>query len=196
LAEPTGGNRDLVGDRFNNRLKYKDLSMNAQNQPQAFEVNQTEAPAYWGVGILWIMLATAEDTNGEYSCIEQLIPRGAGPGPHIHELADETFYIMEGEMTFIVEDKPIKGTAGSFVSIPRGTKHAFQIDSDTVRLLNTYVPAGFEHAIMATSVPAQARTLPPGGVTFPDQAEAVRALDKAVENYPAAKTTYLEGFAG
>ncbi len=170
--------------------------MNTRNKPQAFEVNHTEGRAYWGVGILWIMLATAEDTNGEYSCIEQLIPRGAGPGPHIHDLADETFYIMEGEMTFFVEDKPIKGTAGSFVAIPRGTKHAFQIDSDTVRLLNTYVPAGFEYAIIATSVPAEARTLPPSTVSFPDQAEAVRALEKAVEKYPAAKTTYLEGFAG
>ncbi|MBA3923102.1 MAG: quercetin 2,3-dioxygenase [Nostocaceae cyanobacterium] len=170
--------------------------MNAQNKPQAFQVNHAEGRAYWGVGILWIMLATAEDTNGEYSCIEQLIPRGAGPGPHIHEAADETFYIMEGEMTFFVDDKPIKGTAGSFVAIPRGTKHAFQIDSDTVRLLNTYVPAGFEYAIMATAVLAETRTLPPGPVSFPDQEEAVRALEKAVENYPAAKTTYLEGFAG
>jgi mannose-6-phosphate isomerase-like protein (cupin superfamily) len=56
------------------------------------------------------MLATAENTDGEYSCIEELIPRGAEPGPHIHELADETFYIMEGEMTFFVDDKPIKPT--------------------------------------------------------------------------------------
>jgi hypothetical protein len=51
-------------------------------------------------------------------------------------------------------------------------------------------------AIMATSVPAAARTLPPSLVSFPDQEEAVRALEKAVENYPAAKATYLEGFAG
>ena len=170
--------------------------MKPQSKPQAFEVNNTEGRAYWGVGILWIMLATAEDTNGEYSCIEQLIPRGAGPGPHIHELADETFYIMEGEMTFFVDDKPIRGIAGSFVAIPRGTKHAFKVDSETVRLLNTYVPAGFEHALMATSVPAEARTLPPASIPFPDQEEAVRALEKVVESYPAAKTIYLEGFAG
>ena len=170
--------------------------MNAQNQPQAFEVNHDRGTAYWGVDILWIMLATAEDTNGEYSCIEQLIPRGAGPGPHIHELADETFYIMEGEMTFFVNDKPIKGTAGSFVAIPRGTKHAFKIDSETVRLLNTYVPAGFEHALMATSVPAQARTLPPPSIPFPNLEQAKQALERVTQQYPTAKTIYLEGFAG
>lgn len=112
--------------------------MNPQNKPQAFEVNNAGGGAYWGLGILWIMLATAEDTGGQYSCIEQLVPHGPAAGPHIHEAADETFYILEGEATFFVEDQPIKATAGSFVSIPRGTKHAFQVDSETVQLLNTY----------------------------------------------------------
>ena len=32
--------------------------MNSQNKPQAFEVNNTEGRAYWGMGILWSMLAT------------------------------------------------------------------------------------------------------------------------------------------
>ncbi|MEH2408077.1 hypothetical protein [Nostoc sp.] len=40
--------------------------MNSQNKPQAFEVNNAEGRANWGMGILWIMLATAEDTNGAY----------------------------------------------------------------------------------------------------------------------------------
>jgi quercetin dioxygenase-like cupin family protein len=141
--------------------------MNEQNKPQAFEVNNTEGRAYWGMGILWTILATAEDTNGAYSCIEELIPRGPSAAPHIHEAADESFYIIEGEMTFFIEDQRIKATAGSFVSVPRGTKHAFQIDSETVRLTNTYVPAGFEHIIMATTIPAQARTLPPASTPLP-----------------------------
>ncbi|WP_193194529.1 quercetin 2,3-dioxygenase [Nostoc sp. MG11] len=167
--------------------------MTAQNKPQAFQVNSTEGRAYWGMGILWIMLATAEDTDGQYSCIEELIPQGPAAPDHIHEAADETFYIMEGEATFFVEDQPIKATAGSFVSIPRGTKHAFQIDSETVRLLNTYVPAGFEYTIMATTVPAEARTLPPT-VSFPNQEQVSQALEQVIQKYPAAKTNFLQSF--
>lgn len=71
-------------------------------------------------------------------------------------------------MTFFIEDRPLRAIAGSFVSVPRGTKHAFQIDSGTVRLINTYVPAGFEHIIMATTIPAQARTLPPASIPLPE----------------------------
>jgi hypothetical protein len=35
--------------------------MNTQNKPQAFEVNNTAGRAYWEMGILWTMLATAVD---------------------------------------------------------------------------------------------------------------------------------------
>ncbi len=170
--------------------------MNAQNKPQAFQVNNTEGRVYWGMGILWTMLATAEDTNGVYSCIEELIPQGPAAPPHIHEAADETFYIIEGEATFFVEDQPIKATTGSFVSIPRGTKHAFQIDSETVRLLNTYVPAGFEYMIMATTVPAQARTLPPASIPLPEPEQSNRTMEQILQKYPAARTNFLRGYEG
>lgn len=145
--------------------------MSVQNKPQAFEVSNTEARAYWGMGILWIMLATAEDTSGTYSCIEELIP--------------------QGEAIFFVEDQPVKATAGLFVSIPRGTKHAFQIDSKTVRLLNTYVPAGFEQMIMATTVPAEARTLPPASMSLPEREQSDRTMEQIFQKYPAAKTNFL-----
>ncbi len=73
--------------------------MNAQNKLQAFEVNNTEGRAYWGMGILWTMLATAEDTNGAYSCIEQVIPQGPAAPPHIHEAADETLDLLRESRT-------------------------------------------------------------------------------------------------
>jgi len=170
--------------------------MNPPNNSQTFEVNNTKGRVYWGMGILWTMLATAEDTNGAYSCIEELIPQGPAAPPHIHEAADETFYILEGEATFFVEDQPIKATAGSFVSIPRGTKHAFQIDSETVRLLNTYVPAGFEYMIMATTVPAEARTLPPASMPLPEREQSNLTMDQIIQKYPAAKTNFLQGYEG
>ncbi len=132
--------------------------MNAQNQPQAFEINNSKGRAYWGMGILWTMLATAEDTDGKYSCIED--------------------------------------RAGSFVSVPRGTKHAFQIDSETVRLINTYVPAGFKHIIMATTVPAQARTLPPASMPLPELEQTNEAMAEVIKKYPAAKTNFLQGYDG
>ena len=99
-------------------------------------------------------------------------------------------------MTFFIEDRPIQATAGSFVSVPCGTKHAFQIDSETVRLINTYVPAGFEHIIMATTVPAQARTLPPAAMPLPELEQTNEAMAEVIKKYPAAKTNFLQGYDG
>ena len=64
-----------------------------------------EAPAYWMQGILWTMLADAEDTGGRWSMMEQLLPQGSGPPPHKHLWSDETFYILDGTITFLIEDE-------------------------------------------------------------------------------------------
>ena len=58
-----------------------------------------DAPARWFIDILWILLATGEDTGGQYSVIEQYMPPGAGPSAHVHPFSDEAFYVMTGEIT-------------------------------------------------------------------------------------------------
>ena len=169
--------------------------MSSSTTPQAFVLSRETAPAYWSQGILWIMLATHEDTGGNYSLIEELIPQGPAAPPHIHENADEMFYLLDGEATFFTgeENAPIKAGVGSMVYIPRGTRHSFQIDTPTSRLLNSYTPAGFEHQIIALALPATERVLPPAAPPF-DPAEAARfaqVIAEVVAKYPSAKTTNL-----
>ncbi len=158
-------------------------------EASAYTRNRVDAPSYWTMGILWIMLATSAETGGTYSLIEELIPQGLAAPPHRHEEADEMFYILEGEATFFVDSTPIKALPGSVVAIPRGTKHSFQIDSPVARLLNTYTPAGFEHTIIALSEIATEQTLPPGPTAPPDMAQHAETLRRVVEQYPAARTT-------
>ena len=161
------------------------------------EVNRDEAPAYWAVGILWTILADHESTDGQTSWMEELIPHGPSAPPHIHVAADEMFYILEGEATFLVgeEETPVKGRPGSWVTIPRGTRHSFSIDSETCLLLNGYTPAGFEHQIRAMARPAEARTLPPpdheSAFTPEMAARFHEAVDEVVAKYPAARTINL-----
>lgn len=119
-----------------------------------------QGPAYWMVGILWVMLATGEQTGGAYSLMWQLCPKGTGPGPHYHD-QDEQFYVIDGEITYLANDEELKAKGGSFVLIPRGTVHSFRVDSETATLLNSYTPAGFERTITELGERAQARTIPP-----------------------------------
>lgn len=141
----------------------------------AYMANVTAAPAYWQVHILWVMLATGDQTGGHYSLMWQLCPKGSGPSPHYHD-QDEQFYVLDGHITYVVGNQTLVATAGAFVLIPRGTAHSFHVDSDTATILNSYTPAGFEQAIIELGEPAATRTLPPAGrpmIAHPERAAAV-----------------------
>ena len=126
-----------------------------------------EAPAYWMQDILWIMLADAKDTGGRWSMMEQLMPMGAGPPPHKHLWSDETFYILDGQITFLIEGEIKTAGKGSFVTIARNTRHAFRVDSDTARILNGYTPASMEAMIAELGKRTNELTLPPESPTAP-----------------------------
>ncbi len=136
--------------------------MNHSNAPIPFLSNREDAPAYWNVDILWIILASSEQTGGSYCLLEQFCPKNSGPPPHYHE-QDEGFYLLEGEVTFQAGDEILKAQGGFSVSIPRGTVHSFRVDSEVAHILNFYTPGGFEQMIVETSQPALTRTLPPPG---------------------------------
>ena len=133
-----------------------------------------EAPAYWMQGILWTMLADAADTGGRWSMMEQLLPKGSGPPPHKHLWSDETFYILEGTITFLLENEIRTATKGAFINVARNTRHAFRVDSATARFLNGYTPASMEALVAELGRRTEQRTLPPpepvaAGGSMPDE---------------------------
>lgn len=120
---------------------------------------------YSAVGDKYVMLATGEQTGGAYCLAEAIVPPGGGPPSHHHTREEESFYVLEGEIVFTVEDRRVVGTPGTFVQIPRGTWHAFKNESTApVRMLIQCVPAGFDRfmAEFATELPSPAADpLPP-----------------------------------
>ena len=134
------------------------MSEEAKARPYVATVE--EGTAYWMVDILWVVLATGEQTGGEYSLMWQLCPKGSGPGPHYHD-QDEQFFIEDGEITYLANGEELEARSGSFVLVPRGTVHSFRVDSETATFLNSYTPAGFERTITELAEPARAREIPP-----------------------------------
>lgn len=84
------------------------------------------------------------DTRGAYSLVEITV-MGDGPPLHIHKTEEEAFYIIEGELTVRVGERTVKGTAGSFVLVPRGVVHTFsKAGTPTAKVLVLISPAGFD----------------------------------------------------
>lgn len=125
--------------------------------------NNGTAPAYYNVDSLWIVLADGNDTGGRHSMMEQLMPKGSGPPPHIHTWSDETYYILDGQMTILIGDKMVTARQGDYLVVPRHTRHAFRVDTETARILNGYTPASMEMMVVEMAKRATQRALPPKG---------------------------------
>jgi mannose-6-phosphate isomerase-like protein (cupin superfamily) len=67
---------------------------------------------------------------------------------HVHADEDDAFYIMEGELTFVLGGETVSAPPGTFVLVPPGVEHGFRNDGeDPVRMLNIHAPAGFDQRI-------------------------------------------------
>jgi len=87
-----------------------------------------------------------EATGGAYSIHDNTIPPGSpGPRPHLHRRHEETFYVLEGELTVRVGTRRISAPTGSFVVIPRGVVHQpSNPGAEPTRVLLIFSPAGMD----------------------------------------------------
>lgn len=141
-----------------------------------FAATSQDAPGFWMQGCLWTVLASGEQTGGQYSLIEQLMPGQAGPPPHVHDRQVEVFYILAGQMRLQVGTELMTASTGALISIPPRTPHGFRVLSDTARVLNLYVPAALDTQISVLGTPATARTLPPERAEQPPSQEQTTAF--------------------
>jgi mannose-6-phosphate isomerase-like protein (cupin superfamily) len=93
-----------------------------------------------------IFKADKEETDNKYSVSEWwLEPHSEGPGAHVHEHIVQTFYVLEGPVSFFVENKWIDVETGTFIRIPENTMHTFANRTDKkTGFLNFDIPGGFE----------------------------------------------------
>src|SRR5262249_57472549 len=106
------------------------------------------------VGDVYRFLAVGEDTDGRYALWEAIVPPGGGPPLHVHSREEEGFYVLEGEITFIIGDKRLVASAGMFANMTVGTTHSFKNESSKPAKMRIPVsPAGLEKMSFPFVVP-------------------------------------------
>jgi quercetin dioxygenase-like cupin family protein len=115
----------------------------------------------WHLGSLFRWLATTRDTGGAFALAEVEVRAGAEPPPHVHANEEESFYVLEGELDFVVDGETLRLRAGDFAVLPRGRVHGFRVRSERARMLLLVTPGGLDEAFIATSVVAPRAELPP-----------------------------------
>jgi quercetin dioxygenase-like cupin family protein len=76
------------------------------------------------VGEELTVLASGAQT-GSYEIFRQVGPEGSGPPPHTHPW-DESFYVIDGEIMFSINDHEQSAEPGTLVHLPAGTRHWFR----------------------------------------------------------------------
>ena len=105
------------------------------------------------VGDVYRFLATGADTGGQYALWEAVVPPGGGPPPHVRIREEEGFYVLEGEITFLVGDQRLVASGGMFANMPVGTPHSFKNESgNPARMLISVAPAGLEQMFFEVGV--------------------------------------------
>ena len=90
------------------------------------------------------VLVEPETTGGAFSVIEASISPGVpGPPPHVHtDGLEEIWYVLEGELDFLVGETTVRAGRGAVVYVPPGAVHTFSNPSDTgARWLGIFKPA-------------------------------------------------------
>ena len=162
-------------------------TMPAADLPTAFGRGRgSRKDSFWYTGWLLTFLATGDQKQGRFALIHALTRKGNCPPRHIHRKEDESFYILEGEVTAWIGDQTIRGTPGTLIFGPRGVPHSFEIHSDQVHMLILLTPAGLEGYFKQFCTAAPALTLPPPAeVPYADLQNLIAVASKyGIENIP------------
>ena len=140
-----------------------------------------EQHAVWFLGSLVHIRLGGAQTGGQLAVIHHQGERGFGSPRHRHLLADETFLVLEGELSVEFDGDFQRAGPGSAVFLPRQRSHAFVITSPMARYVTLHTPADFDALILASgSVTAPAGGAPPAGSS--DLAELTRmAREHSIE---------------
>jgi len=103
----------------------------------------------------------AHDTGGRIGIVENLVRPGWPGPPLLHHAFDETFCILEGELTFQLGAERVVGRAGDTLFVPGGVHHTLANLADaSARYLLVCTPGGFEQRFGP-----EADSTPPGPAT-------------------------------
>ncbi len=122
--------------------------------PQAYWYQPGEGELRWMGETSTRFLGTGALTDGAFAFVEEQASQGVSVPLHRHTEDMESFYVLEGYVTFYVgADGGMRVGPGAFVHLPGGTIHGFRIESASARYLILTTPrhGEFYRAITALS---------------------------------------------
>ena len=106
-----------------------------------------------------IFKATGGSTDGRFEMMVLDVDYCFGPPLHVHEVQEDTFFIVNGVLTAQIGDEIIELKEGDFATAPPGVPHTFTNtnQNEVARVVNVMTPGiGFDHYIAGAMSGAEA----------------------------------------
>lgn len=130
-------------------------------------------------GVVMKCLLSGEQTAGQFCLLENRSDGNTRTPIHVHASDDETLYIIEGEMTALLDGRPRRLTAGESIFLPRGIPHQLMnMSGNPSRYILIGTPALFERFLKEGG-----HELQPDEVAGPPTPEEIERLRKASPSF-------------
>ena len=73
---------------------------------------------------------------------------GSGPRSHSHDW-DETFIVIDGDLTFSISGQEMTAKAGALVHLPAGTLHEFKIGENGAKMISITGPGSNAYSLFS-----------------------------------------------
>lgn len=137
----------------------------AQDPSKIISVPPEGGHSWWVFGDLDVIKAAGEDTGGEMTFVETVVPPKSGPPLHIHENESESIYVLDGEVRVVANGLDFTLAPGGFTYMPKGSVHQFENTLDvSSRILLIFLPAGIDGYFRELGTPLAEGEPSPGRV--------------------------------
>jgi quercetin dioxygenase-like cupin family protein len=130
-------------------------------------------------GIVMKRLLSGEQTSGQFCLFENKSGGNTRTPIHVHARDDETLYIIEGELTAVLDGQARRLTAGESVFLPRGVPHQLvNVSGTPAKYILVGTPALFERFLEAAG-----HELQPDDVVGPPTPNDIERLRQAAPKF-------------
>ena len=126
-------------------------------------------------GIVMKRLLSGKQTAGQFCLLENKSGGNTRTPIHVHANDDETVYVIEGELTAVIDGRPRHLAAGESIFLPRGIPHQLvNMSGNSNRYILIGTPALFDRFVEEAG-----RELRPDEVVGPPTPEEIERLREA-----------------
>jgi quercetin dioxygenase-like cupin family protein len=129
-------------------------------------IPESEQTAVWLLGGLAQVRVPGSATRDSFTVVEHTGKRGYTTPLHYHNIEDEVFIVLDGQLKMVCDGKEQIAEAGTTMIIPKSVPHGFVAVSDDIRFLTIHSTPEhghtpqFDRFLAAEIPPAKALILP------------------------------------